>query len=162
MTTTTPETIALPVEEAGRRRFSSRLRFLVAFGVGLVVAFGIGVGAMYAYDQQYVGRVLPGVRVGTIDLSGLDPAAAATQLQETYAGLSEGELVLAGPDGPITIPYAELGRRADIDAMVAEAVAVGRAGNPVERVIADAHTALRGVTLTPRVTFDAQATSDRL
>ena len=162
MTTTTPETVALPADEAGRRRFPPRLRFLVAFGVGLLVAFGIGVGAMYAYDQQYVGRVLPGVRVGTVDLSGLEPAAAAAQLQATYGELSEGEFVLAGPDGPITIPYAELGRRPDIDAMVAEAVAVGRAGNPIEQVIADARTAWRGVALTPRVTFDAEATAERL
>ena len=46
--------------------------------------------------------------------------------------------------------------------MVAEALAVGRAGNPVERVLADARTALRGVDLAPRVTFDAQRTADQI
>ena len=60
------------------------------------------------------------------------------------------------------IPYADLGRRADVDAMVDEAMAVGRAGNPVERVVADARTALRGVSLSPRVTFDAQRTAERI
>ena len=46
--------------------------------------------------------------------------------------------------------------------MLAEALAVGREGNPVERVIADARTAIRGVTLTPRVTYDADALAERI
>ena len=134
----------------------------MAFVVGLVVAFAIGVGALYAYDQQYLGRVLPGVTIGTVDLSGVDPAIAAERLQAAYGSLSEGEIVLAGPDGPMAIPYDRVGRRADVEAMVAEALAVGRAGNPVERLLADARTALRGVTLAPRVTFDAQRTADQI
>ena len=160
MTTTTPDTIALPVE--GTRRMSPRLRFVAAFVFGLAVAFAIGVGALYAYDQQYVGRVLPGVRVGSVDLSGLDPAAAAASLEATYADLSEGKIVLSGPYDDITVPYRSLGRRADVEAMVAEAMAIGRDGNPIERLIADARTALRGATIAPRVTFDAQQTADRL
>jgi vancomycin resistance protein YoaR len=38
--------------------------------------------------------------------------------------------------------------------MVAEAMAVGRSGNPVERVILDARTAVRGVDLVPLLLFD--------
>ncbi|MEO5885027.1 MAG: peptidoglycan binding domain-containing protein, partial [Candidatus Limnocylindrales bacterium] len=160
MTTTTPDTVALPAHVG--RRPSGRLRFAVAFLVGLLVALGAGVGALYAYDQQYVGRILPGVRVGTINLSGLDPVAAAERLNAEYGGLRDGEIVLAGPDGPITIPYAAVGRRADVEGMLADAMAVGRAGSPVERVIADARTALRGVTIAPRVTFDQERVADRI
>ena len=46
--------------------------------------------------------------------------------------------------------------------MVAEALGVGREGNPAERVIADAQTALRGVSLTPKVTYDADALAERV
>lgn len=159
MTTTTPDTIPLPAE-TGRR--ASPWRFAVAFAIGLVLVLGIGIAAMAAYDSQYVGRVLPGVRVGTVDLSGMDPATAATSLEAAYGDLATGEIVLAGPDGPLVVPYASLGRRADVDAMVADALGVGRAGNPIERFIADIRTAIRGVTLEPRVTFDAQRTADRL
>ena len=52
------------------------------------------------------------------------------------------------------IDYAAIGRRPDIDRMVAEAMAIGRRGNPVERVILHARTAVRGVDLAPLVTFD--------
>ena len=75
MTTTTPDTVGIAVPET--RRPSGRLRFAVAFIVGLLLATIVGAGAMYAYDQQYINRVLPGVRIGTVDLSGLDEAAAA-------------------------------------------------------------------------------------
>ena len=45
---------------APRRKSSAALRFGVAFLIGLIAAMALGVGALYAYDQQYVGRVLPG------------------------------------------------------------------------------------------------------
>jgi vancomycin resistance protein YoaR len=159
MTTTTPDTIVLPAEP---RRSSPRLRFGVAFLVGLLLATVAGVGAMYAYDQQYLGRVLPGVRLGTMDLSGLGPEAAAERIAAEYASLSEGELILQGPDGARTIPYAEFGRGPDVDAMVAEAMGIGRGGDPVSRVIEDARTAIRGATIEPRVTYDAEALAERI
>jgi vancomycin resistance protein YoaR len=160
MTTTTPDSVA--IETSPPRRLSIRMRFAVAFLVGLLVALGVGAGALYAYDQQYLGRVLPGVRVGGVDLSGLDPATAADRLRAEFASLGEGEITLTGPAGTRTISYAEIGRGPDIEAMVADALAVGRDGTAVERAIADARTALRGVVLTPRVTFDADALAERI
>ena len=104
-------------------------------------------------------EILPGVRVGAVDVSGLEPTVAAERLRAAYASLAEGELVLVGPNGPRSVSYAELGRRPDVEAMVAEAMAIGRDGNPLERVVADARTAIRGATVTPRVTFDPDALS---
>ena len=160
MTTTTPDTVGIAIPDTGRP--SGRLRFTVAFIVGLLLATIAGAGALYAYDQQYINRVLPGVRIGTVDLSGLDEAAAAEQLRETYGSLGEGEIVLTTPAGETTISYADVGRGPDVDAMLAEALAVGREGNAIERVIADARTAIRGVTLEPRVTYDADALAARI
>ena len=160
MTTTTPDSLGVAVPDA--RRPSGRLRFAVAFIVGLLLATLVGVGAMYAYDQQYVGRVLPGVRVGGVDLSGLEPAAAAERLRQAYASLGEGEITLRTPRGETSISFADFGRGPDIDAMLAEAMGVGREGNPLERIIADARTAIRGVTLQPRVTYDADALAERI
>jgi len=160
MTTTTPDSIGVAVPDT--RRPSGRLRFAVAFIVGLLLATIVGVGALYAYDQQYVGRVLPGVRVGAVDLSGLDAAAAGERLREAYGALSEGEIVLTSTAGDTTVSYADIGRGPDIEAMLAEALAIGRDGNIVEKIIADARTAIRGVTLEPRVTYDVNALADRI
>jgi vancomycin resistance protein YoaR len=160
MTTTTPDTIGITTADPPRH--SLRLRFMVAFLIGLLVAMAGGVGALYAYDQQYIGRVLPGVRVGDVDLSGMDAAAASERLREAYGAWGEGEVVLTGPDGDRSITYADIGRGPDVEAMVAEAIAVGRDGNAVDRVIADARTAIRGVTLTPRLTYDPDALAERI
>jgi vancomycin resistance protein YoaR len=162
MSTTTPDSIGIAVPDERRPSPSGRLRFVVAFIVGLLLATIAGAGAMYAYDQQYIDRVLPGVRIGAVDLSGLDEAAAAERLREAYGSLAEGEIVLTTPAGETTISYADIGRGPDIDAMLAEALGVGREGNAIERVIADARTAIRGVTLEPRVTYDADALAEAI
>jgi vancomycin resistance protein YoaR len=150
-----------PVAGASRR-VSMRLRFALAFVIGLVVALLLGVGALYAYDQQYTGRVLPGVRVGTVDLSGLTPRTAASRLLETYGGLSSGKVVVNGPSGPVVITYQSLGRTLATEQLVNEAMAVGRDGTPIDRAVANARTAIRGVTIAPRMTFDAAALATRI
>lgn len=157
--TTTPELVTDTHES---RRPSARLRFAVAFLVGLVLALGLGTGALYAYDQQYAGRILPGVAVGDVDLSGLTPDDARAALEGAYHGYADGRVVLTGPDGPTVITYAEIGRGLDVDGLVSEAVAIGRDGSPIDRAVANARTALRGVRLAPRITFDSQALTDRI
>lgn len=161
MTTTTPETVSARAPETARRP-SARVRFGVAFLVGLLAAMAIGIGALYAYDQQYVGRVLPGVSVGDVDLSGVDPGTAADRLHRAYSSLREGSVTITSPHGDASISFADIGRRPDIDAMVAEAMGVGRDGNAVDRAIANTRTAVRGVALTPRVTFDADALASKV
>ncbi|HET7169275.1 MAG TPA: VanW family protein [Candidatus Limnocylindrales bacterium] len=160
MTTTTPDTVAISPPAA--RRPSTRVRFAVAFLIGLLVALGVGAGAIYAYDQQYLGRVLPGVRVGTVDLSGLDATTAAERLRTAYADLGKGQITITGPAGGRTILYSDIGRGPDVEAMLAEAMAVGRDGNAIDRAVADARTALRGVVLAPRLTYDPDALAERV
>ena len=157
--TTTTEAIETSHEV---RHSSAGLRFLVAFIIGLVAAAVIGVGALYAYDQRYSGRVLPGVTVAGHDLGGMSPDAVSAALGNVYADLSEGRIVVTAPDGEHLITYADIGRRLDTEALVAEALAVGRRGSPLDRIVADARTALRGVTLSPRVTFDADTLARRV
>ncbi|HEX5823035.1 MAG TPA: hypothetical protein VFY18_01125, partial [Candidatus Limnocylindrales bacterium] len=131
-----------------------RTRFVVAFVVGLLAVLAIGVGALYAYDQQYVDRILPGVRLGDVDLSGLSPDEASARLHATYDGFGKGQVVLVAGDKRLTISYDQIHREAAIDSMVERAMAVGRSGNPVERAIANARTAFNGVALQPQVRYD--------
>ncbi len=152
MTTTTSESTPLPTV----RRPSRRLPFLAAFTFGLAAVLALGAGVLYAYDRQFEGRILPGVRVGSIDLSGLSPAEAAARLNAGYASLGSGELVLTGGGQRTTVSYASLGRHLDVDGLVSDAAGVGRAGSPLDRIIGNVKTALRGVILAPRVVFDDQ------
>ncbi len=160
MTTTTPDTVLIPAPDTPRP--STRLRFGVAFLVGLLASMAIGSGALYAYDQQYVGRVLPGVSVGSLNLSGLDAVAAGAAIRQVYGYLGDGSVTFRSQGKQTTVTFEEIGRGPDVEAMVAEALSVGREGNPVERVVADAQTALRGVSLSPKVTFDADLLAERV
>ncbi len=157
--TATAETLG-QTSEPGRP--SAWLRFGMAFAIGLVVALLIAAGALYAYDQRYVGRILPGVRVGSVDLSGLTPDAARADLQRAYGALAQGRIVLTGIDDEQVVRYDEIGRGPDIDTLLAAALAVGRTGSPIERAVADARTALRGVVLEPGVTLDAEELARRV
>jgi vancomycin resistance protein YoaR len=147
---TTTETTPLPTVE----RPSARLPFVAAFAIGLIGVLILGAGALYAYDRQYDGRILPGVHVGSVDLSGLSPSEAAERLKTSFGNVADGEVVVSGGGRETRISYASLGRRVDVDGLVTDAVGVGRAGSAFERIINDARTALRGVELAPRVLFD--------
>jgi hypothetical protein len=97
-----------------RSRGRALRRFFVAFLAGLLAVMAIGAGGLYGYDRQYVGRILPGVRVGNTDLSGLTAAAATERLTAAYASATRGELVLHTPSGDQTVTYADLGRHVDV------------------------------------------------
>jgi len=157
MTTATHDT-------APARRPSGRpaLRFAVAFLAGLVAVLSLGAGVLYAYDREYEGRILPGVRVGSVDLSGLYPDEARDRLSSSFAPVGEGDLVLTDGDREIVVPLRDLGRRIDVDGLVAAALEMGRSGGPVERAIGGAKTALRGAALEPRVLFDAETVAKRI
>ena len=71
------------------------------FVLGVLLAVGIGNGVLYAWGQQYDGRVLPGVRIGSTDIGGLTRDQAAAAIAQAYASLGEGQITLTGPDGQI-------------------------------------------------------------
>ncbi len=139
---------------SGHRGSSTGLRFAIAFLLGVVLVVSAGGGALYAYGQQYTGKVLPGVRIGDTDLSGLTADAAAAALEDAYGSLGAGRVLLAGPDGDLTIGYAEIGRGPDTTSMLEAALAAGRRGEPVADLIGAPQTAIRGVTLGAAVTYD--------
>ncbi|HET7728285.1 MAG TPA: VanW family protein [Candidatus Limnocylindrales bacterium] len=136
------------------RRSSLRTRFVLAFVVGIVAVLVAGVGALYAYDRSYAGRILPGVRVGLVDVSGLGPEAARQALLGAYAPLAEGRLVLRAPDGTHAVDFARLGRAPDVDAMLNAALTAGRSGGFLDHFVGNARTALQGAVVEPRVLVD--------
>ena len=139
------------------RRPRAAVRFAVAFLVGLIAALALGAGALYAYDQQYTGKILPGVRVGNIELAGLTREQAVARVADEYHSVGEGAIQLNTPDGPLQVPYELIERHVDADALVDAALGVGRSGTTVDRVIAGARTALRGASVEPSVSFDVES-----
>ena len=163
---TEPGTIPVPTDPVaraepdatapGRRRSHRRAAFAVAFVLGLLVVLG-GTGAgLAAWDSGYQDRILPGVHVGSVDLSGLDRTQATRALTAAFR-FQEGQLILRTPNGDITIPYAAFSRRADVGALVDTALLAGRNGDTAARAAGEVRQALLGTTIEPRVTLDQRA-----
>ena len=124
------------------RRF---LAFVIATGLTLVLV----VGGIAAYHQTLVDRILPGVSVAGVDVGGMAPDVARGILTERFRDLSEGGLSVRTGTGSATIPFADVGRAADVDAMVADAYAVGHGGSWVDETVAGVRVRLHpeGVSL---------------
>ena len=139
-----------------RRRRSLALRFGVAFVLAFLLTVGIGGGVLYAWGQQYEGRVLPGVRVGSTDLGGLTREQAEAAITNAYGSLGTGQITLTGPNGQTTISYADLGRGPNTSAVLDAALAAGRQGEPLANLISGPQVAIHGVTLDSAVAYDRQ------
>ena len=99
----TATTETLEAAEPGRP--TPWLRFVVSFALGLAAVLLIGAAALFAYDQQFSGRIIPGVRVGSVDLSGLAPDAARAELERAYGSISQGQIVIDGVRDQHVITY---------------------------------------------------------
>ncbi len=138
-----------------RRRGSLALRFGVSVVLGVLLALGVGVGALYAWAQQYDGRILPGVRVGSTELGGLTREQAEAKIASTDGWLGAGQITLSGPDGQFTsISYADLRRRPDTAALLDAAFAAGHHREPLANLIGAPRAAINGVTLGSAVVYD--------
>ena len=137
-------------------------RVLAGVALGILATFALATGLVLAADQQYAGRILPGVRVGSTDLSGMDPGQATSALGASLATYGTGTLTIRTRAGAQEIPYAALGRRADVDRLAARAMEVGRDGQSVDRLVTDFRNAVRGVEIDPVVVIDPTAVRDAL
>jgi vancomycin resistance protein YoaR len=160
--TTTTEPVAAPsvsaeTQTAATRRLPRLRSVLAAFGLGIVIAVTASAAGLYAYDQVHADQVMPGVHVGSVDLSGLDRATAAARIREAYASAAQGSVVLVDGVTTDTIPFSDLGRGIAVDQLLDQAFAVGRTGPIVDRTVDQVRTAARGVAIDPTVTVDPDA-----
>jgi vancomycin resistance protein YoaR len=154
MTTTTETQLAGATVDAGEGRRWRARRVLLAFVIGVLLVVLATVGTILAYEQNYAGKVAAGVSIGGVDVAGLTRDEAAAKLEASLASFGTGTLTLQTPTGATTLTYAQLGRRPDVDGMLDEAFAIGRTGDPLQRVVEEARTVLHRVDVGPRVAID--------
>jgi vancomycin resistance protein YoaR len=145
----------VPTAALKKRRVWARVVAGTLFGA--LAALALTSGLVVAADQQYEGRILPGVRVAGTDLSGLDEDQATEAVTTALAGYGAGTIVVHTRAGDREIPYAAIGRRPDVAPIVAAAFSVGRGGEPIDRLTTDLRNAVRGVDVAPAVILDRDA-----
>jgi vancomycin resistance protein YoaR len=130
------------------------------FGFGMTLAIGLLalVGASVGVAVSAGSNVLNGVNVAGVELTGLDRSAAAERLGNELPALDTGAAVVSVGETEIAVPYADLGRGYETDAMLDAALGAGRSGNPIADSI-DRLRSLLHITTLPVVVhaYDADA-----
>ena len=131
---------------------------VVSFGVGTVVTLlALFVAGVFVIDAGKQDVIADGVRIGTLDVGGLERDQARELVRRELTG-SVGEPVTATHGGRrFVLKPAQARARLDVDATVDAAIRRSREGNAFSRVFAGED--LRG-TVTPRVAFSRAAVED--
>ena len=151
----------IQTEPEARRHFGL-VGFVVAFVVGAVAALFLLSAVAFAFSRSYSNRVLPGVHVGSVDLSGLTRDEAITRLQTSFAYLSQGEVTVTTPVGDATVTYQQAGRGPDVEAMADAAMAVGHSGNDIADTISLVHFAGYSQDIPVAIQIDPTALATRI
>ncbi len=129
--------------------------FTATFIAAAIIGSSVGAAAIYGYRNAFEGRVPVGVNVGGVDISGLDPASAASRVSSSFSAMTTGAIVLDAPSGDQTIEFADFGRSVDADVAVERAMTIARGGGVIDQALASARTAIDGVSIAPTVSLDA-------
>ena len=143
-------------ERPGRLRRLPIAPRRIALGLLVILAaIGLAVGGAFAFDRAYADRILPGVSVAGVNASGLTSDELRSRLAALVAQPAEVEVVSGVRR--VTIPVAELGRRTDVDAAVARAMAAGRVSGALTDVPERIGLLLNGRALPLDVSVDHEA-----
>ena len=117
--------------------------------LGALVGVVLVLLGLIAYRQSYDGRIMPGVQVGGVDVSGLTRNEAREALVAAFGPLEDGAVTVHSEAGDVVLPYDRLGRSVDFDAMVDRAAAVGRGGTRFAETVAGLRLLVEPVTVAP-------------
>jgi lipoprotein-anchoring transpeptidase ErfK/SrfK len=105
-----------------------RTRSFIAIAAFLAVLIVLG-GALYSYDHARADEIAPGVKVGGVPLGGLSPEQARARLERAILQPLERPIVVHHADKTWKLGPREARLRADLSAMVDEALARSRSGD---------------------------------
>lgn len=145
-----------------RLKDSARARRAGLIGVAGLATLLVAIAAAIAMVGQLDGKILPGVRVGSLDLGGVSVADARHHLLQRYAALGQGQIAVETPSGRASMTFTEIGRGLDVDATVASAMAAGRASDPVGTLLGVITTAVQRRDIELVVKLDHAALKARL
>jgi vancomycin resistance protein YoaR len=144
---TEPRALRVPRPGRAARRFVIGSLFGVLLALGAVAAFG----------QAYSGRMLPGIVLGGVDVSGMTEPEANAALEAALGRLETGEISVSSPRAQMVIRFDDVRRTVDRQAMLAEAMALGRSGTKFEEALAGLRGMSQPVTLPLLIDYDREA-----
>jgi vancomycin resistance protein YoaR len=124
---------------------------------GFAAVLLLAAAAVGAYEVAFAGRAYPGVKALGVDLGGLGRDEAVAALTAQTDALLRAPVALQAAEVRRTATWQDLGLRLDPHALADQALAVGRAGNPLHRLAGQYAAATRHVTIDATLGFDDAA-----
>ena len=145
--------VPTPNSAKARRKLSWFMFFPLIAAVSALILAAIFV---ISYQQKHVDRIFTGVMVSGIDLSGMSMAEAREMLRDLYPAPAEKTITLSYPAGDKSWTYSleELGITLDDQTILETAMAVGRQGGPINRMIEQFQSWYYGHQVAPILIFD--------
>jgi vancomycin resistance protein YoaR len=146
--------------EAGMNPWLVRIPILFISGCVLLAAVLVGLLALF--QVQYNDKMLPGLSVYGVNLSGLTREQAKQALTPAFTYDKEAVFTFRHGDQFWQASAGELGITFDVEATLDEAFATGHSGSVVNDLGAQASIWLNGRSLAPIVRYDQQVALQRL
>jgi len=116
----------------------------------------ISVGVAAASLRTLSHKVIPGVSVNSLDLSGKSKPEATALLTNYLKAYGEQQIILINGNTRTSVTQKDLGFKFDEVKTVEMAYSVGRTGKLIERLKTIPITKIRGIALTPAYTLDTE------
>ena len=124
--------------------------FFMAVGTVVLAVFAFLIGARLIY----INRVLPGVALHDVPLSGLNHEQIVSSLKSRLIYPEQGTLVLTDGELNWMISPSDIGVSVDFDAIASKSLAVGRSGSFIDRLEQQIDAWYQGIQLSPVLQFD--------
>ena len=127
---------------------------LAALVGGMALFIFLLIAVAISFNVVYAGRIYPGLSVGGVDLSGLSPSEAATQLSERLAYPQTGKIVFQDGGKVRMVKPSEVGLFLDAENSALAAYSTGRSGWPWTRLSAQFDAWYTRTDLPPVMVYD--------
>lgn len=117
----------------------------------------LAAGGLFAYDQTNSDTIAKGVTVGGVEVGGMSTAAARAKLNEAYLSQLKAPVVVRGGGRTFHLTAKQARITTNVDAMVDEALARSRSGDPFSRAVRDLTGGTVNADLAPQVTYSRAA-----
>jgi len=128
--------------------------------VAAVLALISAVLLLYWFDSSYDDQIAEGVMIGTVDVGGLERAAASSQIEASLVTPLQKNVVVTYEDERFKLRPEQLRIRADVDGMVEDAIAASREGDIISRSIREISGGEVDHRVEPTISFSKQAVDD--
>lgn len=132
------------------------------FASAVVLTLAAGLVFSLGFQMAHFGRILPGVSMAGVDLSGISRNEAVSLLSQELTYPLTGEVTLIYGDRSWTFTPSELGLHLDGEASANAAYSFGRSLWPWENVAEKIQSMQGGINLAPRLLFNGLETQAAL